>query len=108
MATDNILSSPDDLLALINESIMDPVDTVPSDTPCVDTVPSDEDAFKYLEGFDIISNLNDTLRTCMDQVVSAPHDQARIQALIGYIKIQQEQNEELYNLVVGMNNFFGK
>ena len=97
---------------------MDPVDTVTNDTVANDTVANDtvandttstdDDAFKYLEGFDVISNLNDTLRLSMNEVVSAPHDQARIQALIGYIKIQQQQNEELYNLVVGMNNFFGK
>lgn len=129
MATDNILASGD-LLALISESMTevtaaDPTKyndvaalaidatipatdaTTPATTPAADAT-TEDDTYQYLNSFDTISDLNDALRAAMNDVIAAPHDQARVQALITFVKLQQQHNDEMYNLTVGMNNYFGK
>jgi hypothetical protein len=77
------------------------------------TVDAEDDAEEvnmdeYMSRFEKIQLQNEIGKQLISAITSGQHDQARVKALIDYVVHSQEQNEEMYNLLVDMNNLFGK
>ena len=63
---------------------------------------------EYMARFEKIQSQNEVNKRLLAAIMSSPHDQARVKALIEYVVHSQSQTEEIYNLLVDMNNLFGK
>lgn len=69
--------------------------------------PAKEADDEYLKRFDSLDQSNTYLRKIVDSLDRQPHDEARVRTLKEIVKVQQKVNEDLYDLLVEMNNFFG-
>jgi len=91
-----------------------PVDTTPTaTTPTATADPADEPSDEvnmdeYMARFEKIQSQNEVNKQLLAAIMSSPHDQARVKALIEYVVHSQSHTEEIYNLLVDMNNLFGK
>ena len=86
-----------------------PVDTTPTATADPADEPSDEvNMDEYMARFEKIQSQNEVNKQLLAAIMSSPHDQARVKALIEYVVHSQSHTEEIYNLLVDMNNLFGK
>lgn len=70
--------------------------------------PKEEEVDDYMARFEKVDQLNNQLEKLAVDLKKAPHDQARVSALTAYVSVLQEQNSEMYSLLVEMNNFFAK
>lgn len=66
-----------------------------------------DSADHYLCHFEKLESSNGVLASCVGELSHQPHDEARVGALIRCLQSQQCVNEQLYDLLVEMNNFFG-
>jgi hypothetical protein len=57
--------------------------------------------------FDVVQAGVEKMGVTAIKLDKQPHDQARVEVLIEYVKQLQEQNESMYDLIVEMSNFFG-
>ncbi len=80
-------------------------DIDPAAPPAGDT-PNDSDAL--VEKFDQVQALIMEQRATLDAVGNAQGLANKIEALRLYALRSQQQNETMYDLLVEMNNFFGK
>ena len=65
--------------------------------------PAEDELYKF---FGVIEKQNSNLTKCLNKCKTAPHDQARVAALISYAEESTEYNARIYDLVVSLNNFF--
>ncbi len=82
------------------DNIADPVVVAPAVDPVADT--SDD----YLKRFDVVSAQSAQVSAVIAKFASQPDDQHRLYAAIDCIKAQQRLNEEMFDLLVEMHNFF--
>lgn len=87
------------------------VDTTMVDTSVV--TPNEDDTEEvnmdeYMARFEKIQMQNEVSKQLVAAIKSGQHDQARVKAMVEYVIHSQAQNEEMYNLLVDMNNLFGK
>ena len=66
-----------------------------------------EDVDEYVGRFEVLEKLNAEGNAVLRSIDNQPNDQQRLYTAINYIKVQQKHNEELYELLVDMNNYFG-
>ncbi len=76
----------------------------PHDDPNGD-LPNDSD---YLEIFAVLSVESEHTKEMIAQINEQPDDQQRLYAAIRCIDLLQNNQEKMYDLMVEMNNFFGK
>lgn len=69
---------------------------------------NDEDMDEYLARFDKIQAQNDAGNAIISELKLAAHDQARVETLCKYVVHLQQQCDEMYSLLINMNNIFGK
>lgn len=67
-----------------------------------------DDSDDYLKRFDLVEASMTTVNNVIASLSTQPHDEARVKALVECVRAQQKVNEHLYDLLVEMNNFFGK
>lgn len=67
---------------------------------------SKDDMENYVKKFENLSILNGELGQLCLRLKKAQHDQDRVLSLTKYVYKLQEQNEQLYSLLVEMNNIF--
>lgn len=84
------------------EKITEVTKTVGQELDTIDN--SGEELLKF---FDKVGTGVETLATMVASLDKQPHDQARVEALVKYVKEWQAWNEHMYNLLVEMHNFFG-
>lgn len=60
----------------------------------------------YLSRFDAISDLHEKLTPNLEKLLKVPHDEDRVSELVKFVVNQQKVNEEVYALLVDMNNLF--
>lgn len=72
------------------------------------TEPDDVDMDAYIARFGNIEAQHEEGNRLLANALNGQHDQARIKALVEYAVHSQRQIEEMYNLLVDMNNIFGK
>jgi short subunit dehydrogenase-like uncharacterized protein len=89
-----------------------PADNIASDDPVENTTTvaaeSDTDMDEYLRQFDKVGESNAALANILKLMAKAQHDQERIQILTQYCVHLQRQNEQLFDLLVQMNNVLGQ
>ncbi|SIP86132.1 Hypothetical protein PACV_419 [Pacmanvirus A23] len=68
----------------------------------------DFDPDEYMRRFDSVEKSVMDMAVAINKLDKQPHDQARVEVLIGCLKQQQKHNAELYDLLVEMNNCFGR
>jgi len=86
------------------DNIADPVHD-PVVAPAVDPVAVDT-SDDYLKRFDVVSAQSAQVSAVIAKFASQPDDQHRLYAAIDCIKAQQHLNEEIFDLLVEMHNFF--
>jgi len=78
------------------------------DSPNVEVTRVDEDVDSYMDRFSTIESIMEVLKKQSAALRHKPHDEARVRALIEISTQQTILNEQLFDLMVEMNNFFGK
>ena len=71
-------------------------------------VPAASTEDEYLAKFASLDALLSTLRTGESQLSAAKNDQERVRALTKIVLAQRRCNDSMYDLMVEMNNFFGR
>ncbi len=111
---DNIATDEHELDAVHQEEPADVVEQVEKVEPDVihkvveQAEQVDFDADEYMQRFDSVEKSIADMATFINKLDKQPHDQARVEALIDCLKQQQKHNAELYDLLVEMNNCFGR
>lgn len=77
-----------------------------SDTQ-VNAADADDNDDTYMKNFDTVLNMNEEIEKLTSQLPKAQHDQERIKLLTSIVKLQSTQFENMYTLMVEMNNYFG-
>ncbi|QYB17750.1 hypothetical protein PV-S19_0386 [Pacmanvirus S19] len=87
--------------------VIQQVETVSTKTEAVEET-EQFDPDEYMKKFDSVEKSVMDMSAVVSKLDKQPHDQARVEVLIHCLKQQQKHNTELYNLLVEMNNCFGR
>jgi hypothetical protein len=111
MEEDNIHEDPSDYSKLIEtlsnktkENDIIPTEPVPKSQP--EEKPDEVNLDEYMNRFDSVASLTTELTKIENDLVDAPHDQARVKILSKFCKKTIKIIGEMHLLLVDMNNLF--
>lgn len=72
----------------------------------VNLASTDDETAEYMKRFEAVEARNKTMRGIVTKLDSQPDQDSRLTVIFNYVNEQQKINEEMYDLLVSMNNFF--